>query len=116
MIHEHTITLKGAAIDGAGLSGHVLRDLFAVLVQGAEQSLRYRMEGRSTARGTSPSWLRSASDFQMLEVSAGTHERTLHLEARSLVDSMPEKFAQATMFEDLDPRRSPPRTVRGRAG
>lgn len=34
MIHKHTITLAGPAADGRGLSGHVLRDLFDVLVQG----------------------------------------------------------------------------------
>lgn len=107
MIHEHTITLKGPAASEAGLSGHVLRDLFGVLVQGAEQSLRFRLEGRSTARGTAPAWLRPASDFQMVDLARGVGTRTMRIEARSLVESMPDRFPQADLFEDLDPTRSP---------
>ncbi len=31
----------------------------------------------------------------------------MRLETRALIDSMPEKFPQADLFEDLDPRQSP---------
>ncbi|MDP1920253.1 MAG: hypothetical protein Q8L14_28670 [Myxococcales bacterium] len=107
MVHEHTITLRGPALDGPGVSGHLLRDLFGVLVQGAEQSLRFRLEGRSTFRGTQPAWLRSAADFQMLEIERARGSRTLKLEALSLLESMPDRFEQGTLFDDFDPRRSP---------
>lgn len=107
MIHEHTVTLTGDAVESEGISGHLLRDLFDVLVQGAEQSLRFRLEGRSTARGTQPAWLRAASDFRMVELHRGQRMRSLKLEATSLVESMPGKFVQGQLFEDLDPRRSP---------
>ena len=107
MIHKHTITLAGPAADGRGLSGHVLRDLFDVLVQGAEQSLRFRLEGRSTARGVAPAWVRSASDFEMTDLERSDGTRTMRLEARPLIESMPEKFPQADLFDDFDPTRSP---------
>lgn len=107
MVHEHTITLIGERARDRGLSGHVLRDLFRVLIDGSEQSLRFRLEGRSTARGTPPAWLRPASDFQMVELSRTNDSQTLRLEARALVDSMPDKFQQADLFDDLDPKQSP---------
>ncbi len=107
MIREHTITLWGPAATEVGVSGHLLRDLFDVLVQGAEQSLRFRIEGRSSARGAAPAWLRSASDFRMIDLVAGNGARTMRVEARSLVDTMPERFAQKSLFEDLDATRSP---------
>lgn len=107
MIHKHTITLWGPAASEPGISGHLLRDLFDVLVQGAEQSLRFRIEGRSSARGAVPAWLRDASDFQMIDLASGTGARTMRVEARALVDSMPDRFAQRAMFDDLDATRSP---------
>lgn len=107
MMHQHTITLAGPAASAEGLSSHVLRDLFDVLVQGAEQSLRLRIEGRSTARGTAPAWLRPASDFQMIDIERGEGQRTLKLVAPALIDTMPGRFPQADLFDDLDPRRSP---------
>jgi hypothetical protein len=94
VIHQHTITLASAAANESGLSSYVLRDLFDVLVKGAEQSLRFRIEGRSvsTASGPSPSWLRPASDFQMIDLQRTDSSRTMRIETRSLIDSMPDKF------------------------
>lgn len=107
MVHEHTITLRGPAAETAGLSAHLLRDLFDVLVQGAEQSLRFRLEGRSSPSGSPPAWLRNAADFEMVDLARSRSGRTFRLKAKSLVDSMPERFRQAKLFEDLDPDRSP---------
>ncbi len=107
MMHEHVITLRGAAASEAGLSGHLLRDLMNVLVVGAEQSLRYRLDGRSTARGTPPGWLRSASDFELIAMERGPGRRAFRVQARPLVDTMATRFAQADMFDDLDPKKSP---------
>ncbi len=105
MAHDHTITLKGPALESAGTSGHLLRDVFGVLVQGAEQSLRFRLEGRSASRGSQPAWLRGAADFQMIELSSGRRVRTLKHQARSLRESMPERFEQTALFDDFDPSR-----------
>lgn len=107
MNHTHTITLAGPGLDAPGMSSRLIRDLFDVLVQGAEQSLRFRMEGRSTARGAAPAWLKPASDFRMLEIADGKAKRTFKLDAPSLIETMPDTFSQSDMFDDLDPRRSP---------
>jgi hypothetical protein len=43
----------------------------------------------------------------MVDVARSEFARTFRLEAQSLVDSMPDRFRQAKLFDDLDPRRSP---------
>lgn len=107
MVHNHTITIKGPAAAAAGLSGHLLRDLMDVLVQGAEQSLRFAIEGRSAATGTPPTWLRAAADFDMIDLSKSPRGRTFKLEARPMLESLPDRFNQSDLFDDLDPRQSP---------
>jgi len=106
-MREHIIKISGSAVEEPGLSGHLLRDLTEVFVTGAEQALRYRLEGKSTARGPQPVWLRRAADFQITSLDLHSPRRELGLQARSLVESMAEQFGQAELFDDLDPRRSP---------
>lgn len=106
-MREHIITIAGPAVEEPGLSGHLLRDLSHVLVTGAEQALRYRLDGKSTARGPQPSWLRQAADFQFTSLDLSSKRRAFGLHARSLVESMASQFGQAELFDDLDPRRSP---------
>jgi len=43
----------------------------------------------------------------MLEIERSRGSRTLKLEALSLIESMPGRFAQGTLFDDFDPGRSP---------
>ena len=104
---EHHITLRGPALERRGVSSHLLRDVVALLVQGTERSLRYRLEGRSTAPGALPSWLRPASDFQLIAIGEAQGTRTFEVHAQPLLESMPERFSQGTLFDDLDPRKSP---------
>ena len=107
MTHEHHITLKGPVLEARGLSGHLLRDVFALLVQGTERSLRYRLEGRSTAPGSPPAWVRPASDFQLLAIAESKGARTFEVHAPPLLVSMPDRFKQGQLFDDIDPRKSP---------
>lgn len=107
MTHEHVITLRGTSAGDERVSGHLLRDLLDILVEGSEQTLRYRIEGRSTARGTPPGWLRPASDFQIEALHAAGEPLAFKVDARPLAEVMPEKFAQATLFEGVDGSKSP---------
>lgn len=106
MAVEHRIILRGPGVTQDRISGHLFRDLLDVLIEGAERALRFRLEGRSTARGTQPAWLRSASDFSLLRRSELDVSSAL-VEARPLVETMPDRFRQDDMFSDLDPKQSP---------
>ena len=104
MTHEHQITLRGAAVDGRGTSGQLVAGLFGVFAQGTERALRYRLEGRSTAPGAFPASLRPASDFELLKIAASKGVRTFEVHARPLFESMPERFAQGQLFDEIDPQ------------
>lgn len=106
MSHEHLITLNGTSAADERVSGHILRDLVDILVEGSEQTLRYRIEGRSKARGTPPGWLRPASDFQIEAVHGRGEPLAFKVDAKPLAEAMPEKFAQATLFEGIDASKS----------
>lgn len=106
MSDQHKVVLHGPAAGHDRVSAHVFRDLLDVFVEGAERALRFRIEGRSTAKGTAPQWLRRASDFSLvrrpdLDASAAV------IEAQPLINTMPDKFKQGDLFVDLDPRQSP---------
>lgn len=106
MSEQHKVVLHGPAAGHDRVSGHVFRDLLDVLVEGAERALRLQIEGRSTAKGAAPHWLRQAADFSLVhrpEVGASAAV----IEASPLMSSMPERFRQGELFDDLDPRQSP---------
>src|SRR5687768_2041914 len=105
--NEHVIRLQGAAAGGPGVSGHVMRDLVEVLVTGTEQTLRYRIEGRSTAKGTVPKWLKVASDFTLVWEPGKQDGATFAVISRPLTESLPDRFTQLGLLEDFDPAKSP---------
>ena len=107
MTHKHTITLHGGGASKERISAHLFRDLLDLLVDGAEKSLRYRIEGRSTVGGGRyPRSLRPAADFVLVR-GAGHEANSAVIEARPLIETMPERFHQGDMFDDLDPSKSP---------
>jgi len=99
----HDIRLEGPAIRAERISGPLLHDLLHLIVEGSQKALRFRLEGRSTARGTPPAWLKSASSFDVLQEKDG---KTVHLDVPSLLETMPERFKQLELFADLDPTKS----------
>lgn len=106
MSEQHKIVVRGSAVGDGRVSGHVFRDLLDVLVEGSERALRFYMDGRSSAPGTQPSWLRSAADFELVrdaELDAGT----VLVEAKPLIETMPDRFQQSELFSDVDPAMSP---------
>jgi len=106
MSDQHKVILYGAGVAPDRVSAHVFRDLLDVFLEGAERALRFRMEGRSTAKGAPPHWLRSASDFSLVR-RADLEASAALIEACPLIETMSERFKQGDMFVDLDPRQSP---------
>ena len=106
MTHQHKVVLHGPAASRDRVSGHVFRDLLDVLVEGAERALRFRIEGRSTAKGASPQWLRQAADFSLVR-DPDLDASSARIEAEPLIHTMSARFKQGDMFADLDPRQSP---------
>jgi hypothetical protein len=86
------------------IDGALLRDLLKVLVDGCQQAVRLRVEGRSTARGKPPAWLERAAAFEVVGLYAGSI--VLAVEAPSLAEAAPEHFGQADLFRTVDPTRS----------
>ena len=81
------------------LSLGVLRDLSDLLVEGATRAVRLAAEGRSTARGTAPSWLAEASELRLTDLREGS--LALQIKASPLTELAPTVFlagsAEATI-------------------
>lgn len=86
------------------IDGTLLRDLLDVVVDGCQQAVRLAVEGRSTAQGKPPAWLERAASFELVGVREGS--TVLVVEAPSLAEAVPEKFAQPGLFDTFDPGRS----------
>jgi hypothetical protein len=103
MASQHEIRLAGAAVKGLRISGPLLSELLGVLVEGCERVVRYRLEGRSKAKGISPSWLKPAAEFRFVQTA---ESGVLRLEADPLEQALPDRFRQRELFEVVDPHQS----------
>ncbi len=61
---KYSVRLVGANA-GARIEGSLLRDLLDVLVEGARRAVRLRVDGRSSAPGSLPSWLDRATSLRV---------------------------------------------------
>jgi len=93
---RHNIRLIGSGMKGARISALTFKELLSVLVDGSKGALRFRAEGRSTARGADPSWLMKAADFELVQLSEGS--TILTIDSPPVVEAAPEKFAQKDIF------------------
>lgn len=100
---QHEIRFAGPAVGRDRVSAPVLSDLLRIMVDGAEEVLRFRLEGRSRAKGTKPAWLRTAADFHFLPTADPS---VVKLEASPLRQVLPDKFKQRDFFETVDPEKS----------
>lgn len=82
----------------------VLRELGDILLDATRGSLRQRVEGRSTARGSLPAWLQRAADFDVVGIESGS--TVLLIEAPALADVAPSLFSQQELFEPVEPADS----------
>lgn len=81
----------------------MLAELLGVFVEGCERVVRYRLEGRSKAKGTAPNWVKPAAGFRFVQTA---ESGVLRLEAEPLELALPERFRQRELFEVVDPRKS----------
>jgi hypothetical protein len=98
------IRISGPGARGVRVEGALLRDLLDVLVDGCQQAVRLRVEGRSTAQGKPPAWVTRAASFDVVGLREGS--TVLVVEAQSLAEAAPEHFAQADLFTPVEPARS----------
>ncbi len=98
------IRISGPGARGVRVEGALLRDLLDVLVDGCQQAVRLRVEGRSTAQGKLPAWLTRAASFDVVGFKEGS--TVLVVEAPSLAEAVPEQFRQADLFTPVEPALS----------
>ncbi|MEE9382702.1 MAG: OB-fold nucleic acid binding domain-containing protein [Nannocystaceae bacterium] len=101
---EHKISLRGPAARGTGVAAAVLRDLLDAVLQGCQQSVRLRCEGRSSTRGQPPLWLDQAAAFDVIGIREGS--TLVMIEAKPLRTAAPDHFTQIDMFDDVDSEQS----------
>jgi hypothetical protein len=106
MSHDHRVALHGPQAADDRISGHLFRDLLDVLIEGSERALRFRIEGRSAPAGPRPAWLGRIADFSLLRVPE-LGASTAAIESKPLIETMPERFKQNELFDNLDPSKSP---------
>lgn len=97
---HYTVRLSGPNVRSGRVSATVLRDLLEVLVEGSRRALRFRLEGRSTARGTPPAWLSAASAFEIVGLTEGS--TVIEIEAPRLQDSFESFLPQLGPFDQLE--------------
>lgn len=95
---DYRLRVAGSNASGHRISGPLLRDLLDLLAEGSRRALRLRVEGRSVAKGTAPSWLTPAADFDFTGLSDGSC--LIHVDAPSLAHAVPEQFEQGSFFLD----------------
>ncbi len=100
---RHELKFTGPGVGTDRVSAPLLSGLLKIMVDGAEQVLRYRLEGRSRAKGAKPAWLRAAAEFKLLPTGDPS---VVRLEALPLRQALPEKFKQRDFFEAVNPEKS----------
>lgn len=83
-------------VDAFDLSMSVLRDLCDLFVEGAQRAVRLAVEGRSAAKGTTPTWVSAAGDVRISRFASGSLD--ISVRAPRLSDVAPELFAQEPLF------------------
>lgn len=101
----HEIKLKGPAIHPERIAAPLFHDLLHIFVEGAQRALRFRIEGRSTARGTQPTWLRTAAQFDLI-IEPQSEPGVFRVESRPLKQALPEGLRVSSLLADLEPNQT----------
>jgi hypothetical protein len=96
----HDIKLDGPGVKGTVVNAHLLSELLRIIIDGSQQALRVRTQGRSTARGILPSWISTSSEFEVEIVKGST---LLQITAPTLIEADPSAFKQRELFPEIDP-------------
>ncbi|EPX56092.1 hypothetical protein D187_007434 [Cystobacter fuscus DSM 2262] len=101
MSSRHEIKLKGPVIRPERIPAPLFHDLLHIFVEGAQRALRLRVEGRSTARGTQPAWMRSAAQFDLL-IEPPSEPGVFRVESRPLRQVLPANLRPGEAPYGLD--------------
>jgi hypothetical protein len=101
---RHAIRLTGPGAAGPRVSLQTLRELADVVLTSAQQAVRLRAEGRGSVSGPLPAWLERASAVDLVALEAGSTQ--VILEAPTLAEAVPDRFAQGDFFSALDPNET----------
>ncbi len=108
-METRTVRIAGPRTMGSHVSARVLAEASELLVHGTQRALRLRTQGRSSARGSVPSWIDSASDV-IVSIAGSARQvcepTLLHVEVPSLVEAAPSAFRQLDLFPELDVTRT----------
>jgi hypothetical protein len=102
---RHEIKLKGPAVHSERISAPLFHDLLHIFVEGAQRALRFRIEGRSTARGSLPAWLRSAAQFDLL-IEPQAASGVFRVESPPLRQSLPASLRSSDTLIDIGANRT----------
>ncbi|ATB39019.1 hypothetical protein CYFUS_004458 [Cystobacter fuscus] len=105
MSSRHEIKLKGSVIRPERIPAPLLQELLHIFVEGAQRALRLRIEGRSTARGTQPAWMRSAAQFDLL-IEPPSEPGVFRVESRPLRQVLPANLRPGEAPHGLDLART----------
>ncbi|WNG26538.1 hypothetical protein F0U62_22860 [Cystobacter fuscus] len=101
MSSRHEIKLKGPVIRPERIPAPLFQELLHIFVEGAQRALRLRIEGRSTARGTQPAWMRSAAQFDLL-IEPPSEPGVFRVESRPLRQVLPANLRPGETPHGLD--------------
>ena len=90
------VHLEGPEARGQVVDAGILRTTLGVLIDGSQQAIRLRTQGRSTASGSLPRWIEAATPFRVTIREGST---VLDLEAPTILEAAPDEFSQ-----ELSPR------------
>jgi len=102
-MRTHRIELEGPGVRGIVVNARLLRTVLGVLIDGSQQAVRLRTQGRSKASGTLPRWIDAATAFEV-EIREGS--TVLELQAPTLAEADPDAFSQGQLFPEIDPQRT----------
>ncbi|HQF14268.1 MAG: hypothetical protein WBH86_07190 [Thermogutta sp.] len=96
----HTIRLRSSAHFGGKVPPGPLGTVLQVLPAAVRRTVLMAVQGRSIARGTSPTWLSAASDVRLVDY-ASKDDTILKLESPRLGDVAPELYEQKQFWPTL---------------
>ncbi|WP_309892003.1 hypothetical protein [Archangium sp.] len=101
---RHEIKLMGPVVHPERISAPLFHDLLHIFVEGTQRALRFRVEGRSTARGTQPAWMRAAAQFDLL-IEPQSEPGVFRVESLPLRQTLPANLRSSDVLFD-DPERT----------
>ncbi|MCK4766215.1 MAG: hypothetical protein KAW12_28730 [Candidatus Aminicenantes bacterium] len=96
---EYKINILGLKTRQGAISISALKEIADAILKSSDRTLRLFVEGKSTKRGKSPSWLKKTLDFTITGIKTGS--TVLELEAPLLGETLPEPHLPPKLWENF---------------